>query len=101
MRTGRTTEALERRVLLSGSNNYALEFSTYLGGSGYEQIRDVVTDRDGNVYVTGGGESPDFPTTPGAFATSYPVGGAGFVTKLLISPGAADEAEADSEPERP
>ena len=49
------------------SPSYDVAFSTYLGGSAYEQIRDITTDAAGNVYVTGGGDSPDFPTTPGAF----------------------------------
>ena len=31
-----------------------LGFSTYLGGSKYDSIRDVTTDSQGNVYVTGG-----------------------------------------------
>jgi hypothetical protein len=46
---------------------YDLSFSTYLGGSGFEHIRDVCADRHGNVYVAGGTTSADFPTTPGAF----------------------------------
>lgn len=57
-------EPLESRTLLAG---YNLGFSTYLGGTAYEQARDITTDAQGNVYVTGGGESADFPTTAGAF----------------------------------
>ena len=49
---------------------YDLAFSTYLGGSQFEQVRDITTDAQGNIYVTGGGGSPNFPTTSGAFDTT-------------------------------
>ena len=48
-------------------STYVLEFSTFLGGSGQDQIRDVATDSQGNIYLVGGTDSPDFPTTPGAY----------------------------------
>lgn len=54
---------------------FHLEFATYLGGSGSENFRDVAVDAEGNIYVTGGTSSPDFPTTPGAFDRSFAVGG--------------------------
>ena len=40
-------------------------FSTLVGGKGYEQVRDVVTDSEGNIYVTGGTSSEDFVVTIG------------------------------------
>jgi hypothetical protein len=43
-------------------------------------------DLEGNAYVTGWTRSPDFPTTPGAFDTTFdttPSGGFdAFVTKI-------------------
>lgn len=48
----------------------AVVFSTYLGGSAGDTVRDVASDRDGNLYVTGGTSSVDFPTTGGAYQTT-------------------------------
>ncbi len=49
------------------SQNLTLSFSTYLGGSSEDTIRDVVVDAAGFIYVTGGTRSSDFPTTAGAY----------------------------------
>jgi Bacterial Ig-like domain (group 3)/Beta-propeller repeat len=45
----------------------ALVYSTYLGGSGYEQGNGIAVDSAGNAYITGSTASNNFPTTPGAF----------------------------------
>src|SRR2546426_7456735 len=59
-----------------------LVYSTYLGGSGFEQGIGIAVDSAGNAYVTGYTQSTDFPTTSGAFQT-YPRATAQvFVTKL-------------------
>ncbi|MEW6668788.1 MAG: SBBP repeat-containing protein [Thermodesulfobacteriota bacterium] len=39
-----------------------LEFSTYLGGSGFDLCHELVLDPSGNVYLTGYTRSSDFPT---------------------------------------
>jgi Beta-propeller repeat len=49
----------------------SLVFSTYIGGSRQDSIRDVATDDQGNIYITGGTESADFPITPGAYDTTF------------------------------
>jgi hypothetical protein len=41
-------------------------FSTLLAGSVFDEIIDMTLDASGNIYVTGGTLSPDFPTTPGS-----------------------------------
>ncbi len=45
----------------------AISFGTYLGGEIGSSANAVKTDFAGNIYVLGSTNSPDFPTTPGAF----------------------------------
>jgi len=59
-----------------------LVFSTYIGGSKKDELRDIVTDRQGNIYITGGTVSSDFPTTSGAFQTIHKGDFDVFVMKL-------------------
>jgi hypothetical protein len=59
----------------SGSN---LLFSSYFGGGSNDWGYGVALDSAGNAYVGGITESPNFPTTPGAYQT----GGGGFVAKI-------------------
>jgi Beta-propeller repeat len=40
----------------------ALVYSTYLGGSGYDEGLGIAVDEDGNAYLTGRTQSLDFPT---------------------------------------
>jgi Beta-propeller repeat len=40
----------------------AILYSTYLGGSSFEQAGDLKVDAQGNAYITGSTESTDFPT---------------------------------------
>ncbi|MGD9905912.1 MAG: SBBP repeat-containing protein [Vicinamibacterales bacterium] len=67
------------------ANGAALEYSTFLGGymdGGSAAGADVAVDVAGNAYVAGVTFSTDFPTTPGAFDTSYNGNSDFFVTKL-------------------
>jgi len=59
----------------------ALVFSTVLGGSNMDTGGGLALDPAGNIYVSGGTGSLDFPTTAGAYDTT-PSGNDGFVTKL-------------------
>jgi hypothetical protein len=49
----------------------ALVYSTYLGGNNIEQATGIVVDSSGDAYVTGSTNSPNFPTTNGAFQTTF------------------------------
>lgn len=60
----------------SAAESYRLAFSTYLGGAlRWDQARDICVDAAGNIYVTGGTTSVDFPTTPGVFDRTFNQGG--------------------------
>jgi hypothetical protein len=74
-----------------------LTFSTYLGGSGQEDVTStgvsgaVVVDASNNIYVVGDTSSSDFPASAGAFQTSFAGGIAdAFVTKIAPSAGLPD-----------
>lgn len=60
----------------------ALVYSTYLGGTGGEAGKGIVVDASGYAYITGYTWSADFPTTPGAFNTTFSGNADSFVTKL-------------------
>ncbi|MEQ8765100.1 MAG: SBBP repeat-containing protein [Planctomycetota bacterium] len=60
----------------------SLVFSTFLGGGGYEEHTSVQVDASGAVYVAGETGSVDFPTTPGAFDTTYNNSVDAFITKI-------------------
>lgn len=60
---------------MTTKDSLGIVFSTYVGGKTFEQIRDIVTDRKGNVYITGGTQSRDFPTTEGAYDRTFAEGG--------------------------
>jgi hypothetical protein len=47
-----------------------LQWSTFLGGSLSDYARDVVTDTQGTIFVSGYSASVDFPVTPGAVQTT-------------------------------
>jgi hypothetical protein len=60
----------------------ALEYSTFLGGSGYDGGRGIALDTRGNAYVTGYTRSNAFPITVGALQTGLNGTEDAFVTKL-------------------
>lgn len=43
--------------------------ASYIGGSGFESIRDIEADGEGNFYITGGTMSGDFPVRSGSDLT--------------------------------
>jgi hypothetical protein len=65
-----------------------LVWSTFLGGTRVDRANGLAIDGAGNAYVTGGTQSPEFPTTAGAFDTAFDSTSESFVAKLR-SDGAA------------
>src|SRR5712691_5358261 len=63
----------------------ALVYSTYLGGSSLDEGHAIAVDASGSAYFTGVTGSSNFPTTPGAFQTTYGGHGNAFVGKLNTS----------------
>ena len=63
----------------AGSN---LRYSTFLGGNAFDEGGRIAVDSQGNAYVSGFTCSTDFPTTAGAFDTSFNGICDAFVTKL-------------------
>ena len=59
--------------------DYYLKYSSYFGGNDFEQCRDLAIDKEGNIYITGGTSSPDFPTTNGVYNTIYNNQGSGTI----------------------
>ena len=57
------------------ANGSSLEYTHYVGGSDYEQIRDVAVFDDGVACGTGRMSSTDFSTTIDAQQSSYGGGG--------------------------
>ncbi len=75
--SGSQPDAFVTRFQPNG-NSLAIVYSTYLGGSGIENVvsgvghtGDVAVDAAGTAHVTGVTRSADFPVTPGAHDTTF------------------------------
>jgi hypothetical protein len=60
-----------------------LLYSTYLGGSQDDLIRSIALGPNGEVYLVGSTNSPDFPVTPNAVQKSLSGNADAFVVKLI------------------
>jgi hypothetical protein len=74
-------------VLKLNPTGSALAYGTFLGGYGFDEAFAITVDGAGDAFVTGRTAAPasgqdDFPTTPGAFDTSYNGGNDGFVAEF-------------------
>lgn len=76
------TDAFVTKLDPTGSS---LAYSTYIGGSSFDASTALAIDGSGNAYIAGYGTSADYPTTAGAFDTSYNEGWDVFVTKVNAS----------------
>ncbi len=72
-------------VLKLNADGSAIVYSTYLGGSGRDEARDIAVDSSGDVYVTGLTDSTNFPTAS-AIQSKKSGGEDVFVTKMNLLP---------------
>ena len=84
-----TTDAYQKTlsnsldVYLSKFNSSgALVYSTYLGGSDADYGYGIAVDGDGNSYITGHTSSTNFPSTTGAYQTSFAGSEDAFIAKF-------------------
>lgn len=82
LRTVKNAASTDSFVLKLNSTGSALVYSTFLGGSGVNTAQAITVSDTGNAYVTGSTQSTNFPTTPGAFATTSAGTLTGFVSQL-------------------
>jgi len=64
------------------SDGRELIYSTFLGGSGWDDTKSIVSDGGGAVVVAGYTTSEDFPTTEGAFDRSFNDSSDAYVARL-------------------
>src|SRR6267154_453038 len=91
--SGGNDDAFVTKLNPAGGGPADLIYSTYLGGSGFDNGLGIAVDNSSspNAYVTGYTDSSDFPTTTGAFQTIPGGGEDAFVTKLNpVGSGSAD-----------
>jgi hypothetical protein len=73
------------RLNLAGNGPGDLLYSTYLGGSDFDQPVSVSLVGPADVVVAGSTSSPDFPITPGAFQATKVGSGGGFAARLQMA----------------
>lgn len=65
------------------ADGISLDYSTYLGGSGFDYSLGIAVDTSGTTYVTGDTQSSDFPTASAIYG-SYAEGRDAFITKISV-----------------
>ncbi len=78
------TQKLDAFIAKINPNGTGLIYGSYMGGSEHDRGYGLAQDGMGYVYLAGDTQSPDFPTTSGAYDTSLGGFGKGFVAKLFV-----------------
>ncbi|NHJ13854.1 MAG: hypothetical protein EAX95_09255 [Candidatus Thorarchaeota archaeon] len=79
---GGTSDGDGNAFVIKVNPSGSIIYNTFLAGSDWDHAYSIDVDSSGNVYVTGGTYSPDFPVTSGAYQESYIDGFDCFITKL-------------------
>jgi uncharacterized repeat protein (TIGR01451 family) len=82
---GGSADAFVTKIISAGGV-YTLAYSTYLGGSGWDNGSRIAVDGAGNAYVTGWAASGDFPTA-NAIQQTNRGGEDAFVTQIISASG--------------
>jgi hypothetical protein len=78
-------------VVKLNATGSALTYATFLGGTSWgsdaaDRARGITVDKNGEAYVVGTTGASDFPTTPGAFDTSFAGGTCGVAPSTYPCP---------------
>ncbi|MGA1822354.1 MAG: fibronectin type III domain-containing protein [Thermoplasmatota archaeon] len=60
----------------------SLYSATYIGGDGYDYLKGMDVDSNGDIYLAGTTNSGNYPRSSGAYQTSFGGGKDGFITKI-------------------
>jgi hypothetical protein len=83
-----TTDSSNGFLLRYSPSSSTLLFSTYIGGSAYDEIRSIYKDDNDDIYFAGITNNPEgsgdipFPTTPGAYDRTYNGSSDTFIGKM-------------------
>jgi fibronectin type 3 domain-containing protein len=66
-----TIDVYDMVIFKLNQNGSDLIFSTFIGGNSDELASDIALDESDNIYVSGTTSSTDFPTTSGAYDSTY------------------------------
>ncbi|MCL5959812.1 MAG: hypothetical protein M1358_10980, partial [Chloroflexi bacterium] len=87
------SDAFLAKLALNGAGGADLLYSTFLGGSHADDVATAVTiDASGVAYLTGSTESSQFPTTVGAYNSSF---GGGYSNAFIAKLDPAGSGSAD------
>jgi uncharacterized repeat protein (TIGR01451 family) len=83
---GGTSDAFVAKL---GDSGYSLLYSTFIGGSGNDSVRDISLDNRSQAFITGTTSSTNFPVSSSAFKKIGPASGGNLAFVAALTPGAA------------
>jgi hypothetical protein len=77
-----TVDGFVTKITPPGMGPSAIEYATYLGGSGFDKCNALALDDAGNAYVTGLTDSQNFPSSAGTIQTARGGASDAFIAKF-------------------